>query len=77
MLIDGRPIEEALVLKSGMMITIVPEPPQASSEALMAGQRWHCSRHPCIPSDDCGGRAIREADRKATLMELDAEQEDP
>jgi sulfur carrier protein ThiS len=75
LLIDGRFIEEALVLRSGMTITIMPEPSQARP-----GKDWR--RTVGMRTDDltfeeadAAGRAYREADRKATLEQLDAEQE--
>jgi hypothetical protein len=75
LLIDGRPIEEVLVLKSGTAITISPEPPQAP-----AGKDWR--RTVGMFADDAdfdawmaACRKIREDDRKATLEQLDAEQE--
>jgi sulfur carrier protein ThiS len=75
LLIDGRPIEEVLMLKSGTTITITPEPPQEPPK-----KDWR--RTVGMFADDADFeefqaqcRAIREADRIATLAELDAEQE--
>jgi sulfur carrier protein ThiS len=74
-LIGGRPIEEATVLESGMVITLVPEPPQTPAK-----KDWR--RTVGMIADDAdfeewmaACRAIREADRRATLEQMDAEQE--
>jgi len=74
-LIDGRPIEEVLVVKSGMMISIVPEPPQAPPEKDWRRTVGMFANDPTFEEFKAECRAIREADRRATLEQLDAEQE--
>ncbi|MGP0064326.1 MAG: hypothetical protein ACLQGP_12090 [Isosphaeraceae bacterium] len=76
MLIDGRPIEDMVILKTGMMITIVPEPPQVPPEKDWRRTVGMFQDTPFFRAMIAEGRAIREADREATLAELDAEQED-
>lgn len=73
-LIDGRPIEEAVVMKSGMTIAILPEPPQAPP-----GKDWRSTvgmfqDTPAFRAMIAEGRAIREADREAARKQ--AEQDD-
>jgi hypothetical protein len=76
MLIDGRPIEDTVILRTGMMITIVPEPPQGPPEKDWRRTVGTFQDTPSFRAMIAEGRAIREADREATLAELDAEQED-
>jgi sulfur carrier protein ThiS len=72
-MIDGRPIEEAMVLKSGMVITVLPELPQAPSEGSWRDTVGMFADDPDFEAMVEAGRAIREADRKSTLEELDRE----
>lgn len=76
LLIDGRPIEDTVLLKSGMMVTIVPEPSQGPPETDWRRTVGMFQDTPSFRAMIAEGRAIREADREATLAELDAEQED-
>ncbi|HZW33314.1 MAG TPA: hypothetical protein VFF52_21530 [Isosphaeraceae bacterium] len=76
-LIDGRPIEEAMVLKSGMMITIPAQPPQAPPEKDWRSTIGMFADDPTFDEFIAECRAIREADRRATREQLDAEQENP
>jgi hypothetical protein len=76
-LIDGRPIEEIMILKAGMMITIQPEPPQAPREKDWRRTVGMFANDPTFDEFLAECRAIREADRKATLQQLDPELEDP
>jgi hypothetical protein len=76
MLIDGRPIEEAMILRSGMMIAIVPEPPQTPRKPSWRDSVGIVQDTPAFRAMIAEGRAIREADRKATLEQLEAEQAD-
>src|SRR5947209_15250494 len=73
-LIDGRPIEEVMVLKSGMMITILPEPPQAPPEKDWRSTVGMFQDTPAFRAMIAEGRAIREADREAARKQ--AEQDD-
>ena len=73
-LIDGRPIEEVLVVKSGMMITILPEPPQAPPEKDWRRTVGMFQDTPAFRAMIAEGRAIREADREAARKQ--AEQDD-
>jgi len=75
-LIDGRYIEEALVLKSGMTITILPESlqgPYKKDSRRTIGM----SRADDADFDEwmAACRAIRKEDRRVTLEQMDAEQE--
>ena len=68
LIIDGHSLESAVVLKSGMRITLLPEPP---------GSRIRCWQDTVgMFADDFdfqamveAGRAIREADRQAAREE--------
>jgi hypothetical protein len=75
-LIDGRPLEEAMILRPGMIVTIVPEPPQAPPKKDWRRTVGMFADDPTFDEFIAECRAIREADRKATLEQLDAEQED-
>jgi hypothetical protein len=72
-MIDGRPIEEALTLKSGTNITILPAPrtpaklPWRDTVGIFADD-------PTFEEAVAAERAIREVDRKATLEEMDREE---
>jgi sulfur carrier protein ThiS len=75
-LIDGRYIEEALVLKTGMTITILPESLQGQAK-----RDWRSTVGMSSAEDAdfdewmAACRAIREEDRRVTLEQMDAEQE--
>jgi sulfur carrier protein ThiS len=75
-LIEGRYIEEALVLKSGMTITILPESLQGQFP-----KDWRMTTGMSSADDAdfdewmAACRAIREEDRRVTLEQMDAEQE--
>jgi len=73
-LIDGRPIEEVLVVKSGMMITILPEPPQARPKKDWRSTVGTVQDTPAFRAMIEEGRALREADREAARKQ--AEQDD-
>ncbi len=73
--IDGRPIEEVLVLKSDMTITIGPEPPETPVKKDWRRTVGMFANDPTFEAAVAAGRAYREADRKATLEQMDAEQE--
>jgi sulfur carrier protein ThiS len=73
-LIDGRPIEEATILKSGMTITIVPEPPQPPPNGSWRDTVGMFEDNAAFREMIAAGRAIREADREAARKE--AEQDD-
>jgi len=74
-LIDGRPIEEAMILKTGSTIMILPEPDPAPPTKDWRRTVGMFADDPDFEEMVQAGRAIREADRKATLEQLDAEQE--
>lgn len=73
--IDGRYIEEALVLKSGMRITILPELLRQPGPRDWLRTVGMFADDPTFEEAVAAGRAYREADRKATLEQVDAEQE--
>ena len=64
-LIDARPIEEVLVLKSGMTVTIMPEPPQTPAKKDWRKTVGMFADDPTFDrrsSQKC--QAIREADSR-------------
>jgi hypothetical protein len=65
-----------VILKSGTMVTIVPEPPPGPPEKDWRRTVGMFQDTPAFRAMIAEGRAIREADREATLAELDAEPED-
>jgi hypothetical protein len=74
LLIDGRPVEDVLVMKTGMTITIgadgAPVPPNGSWQATVGA-----FSHPDFWREVVAeGRAIREADRESARNQ--AEQDD-
>ncbi len=73
--VDGRPIEDSVIMKTGMMITIIPEPSQGPPERDWRSTVGMFQDTPAFRSMIAEGRAIREADRIATLAELDGESE--
>jgi sulfur carrier protein ThiS len=75
--IDGRYIEESLVLRTGMTITILPESLQGQAKKDWRKTVGMFADDPTFEEAVAAGRAYREADRKATLEQMDAEQEAP
>ena len=73
-LIDGRPIEDAVVLKQGMSITVLPERRRTSAKGSWRDTVGMFADDPTFEEMVAEGRAIREADRKATLEEMDREE---
>jgi hypothetical protein len=73
LLIDGRPMEEVLILQSGMTITIVPEPPQTPRKRTWRDTVGMFADDPTFEEAIAEGRAIREADRRAAREEADRE----
>jgi hypothetical protein len=72
-LIDGRPLEEVLILNSGMAITVVPEPPPSPAKRSWRDTVGWFADDPDFQAMVDAGRAYREADRQATLEQLDRE----
>ena len=72
-MIDGRPIEEAMILKSGTVVTILPDVPQAPSKRSWLDTVGMFASDPDFEAMIEAGRAIREEDRRATLAEMDRE----
>jgi hypothetical protein len=73
LLIDGRPIEEAMTLGHGMTIAIVPEPPETPRKRSWLDTVGMFADDPDFEEAVAEGRAIREADRRASLGEFDRE----
>lgn len=73
-LIDGRPIEDAMVLKQGVSITILPERLRMPAKGSWRNTVGMFADDPTFEEMVAEGRAIREADRKATLEEMDREE---
>ena len=71
LLIDGRPIEEVLVLKSGVVISIMPEPPRPHSNGSWQESIGTVQDTPAFRAMLAAGRAIREADREAASHQTD------
>jgi hypothetical protein len=72
-LIDGRPLEEFLILNSGMAITIVPEPPPGPRKRSWRDTVGMFADDADFQAMVDAGRAYREADRQAILEQLDRE----
>jgi hypothetical protein len=68
-LIDGRPVEDVLNLKSGMIITVLPEPSQAPSNESWRETVGTVHDTPFFREMIAAGRAIREAEREAVRLE--------
>jgi hypothetical protein len=73
-MIDGRPMEETVVLKSGMEVTFLPSPPEATSKRSWRDTVGMFADDPDFQAMVEAGRGIREADRTATLEEMDREE---
>ena len=72
-MIDGRPIEDVMVLKAGSVITLLPGIPLSpSNHSRRATVGMFADDHDFDEMVEAG-RAIREADRKATLEAMDRE----
>jgi hypothetical protein len=73
MLIDNRPIEEFVVLKSGMVISIVPESAKTPTKRSWRDSVGTVEDTPAFREMIAAGRAIREAEREAarTLADQD------
>ncbi len=63
MLIDNRPIEEFVVLKSGMVISIVPESSKTPTKRSWRDSVGTVQDTPAFREMIAAGRAIREAER--------------
>ena len=70
-LIDGRPLDEVVILSSGMAITVVPEPPPSPAKRSWRDTVAWFADDPDFQAMVDAGRAYREADRQATLEQLD------
>jgi sulfur carrier protein ThiS len=71
-LIDGRPVEEFVILNSGMAITVIPEPLGQRKRSWLDTVGMFAD-DPDFEEAVAAGRAYREADRHATLEQLDRE----
>jgi sulfur carrier protein ThiS len=71
-LIDGRPVEEFVILNSGMAITVIPEPLGQRKRSWLDTVGMFAD-DPDFEEAVAAGRAYREADRQATLEQLDRE----
>jgi hypothetical protein len=71
-LIDGRPLEELVILNSGMAITVIPEPLGQRKRSWLDTVGMFAD-DPDFAEAVAAGRAYREADRHATLEQLDRE----
>jgi hypothetical protein len=65
LLVDGRYLESAIVLKSGMLITIMPEPAGSREIRTWRDTVGMFADDPHFEEMVEAGRAIREADRQA------------
>jgi len=71
--IDGRPIEEHLVVQDGMVVTIVPKPKNAATDDRWRETIGMFADDPTFQEMVDAGRAIREADRKAAQDEREGD----
>jgi hypothetical protein len=69
LLVDGRYLESAIVLKSGMLITIMPEPAGSRGIRSWRDTVGMFADDPHFDEMVEAGRAIREADRLAAREE--------
>ena len=67
------PLEEVVILSSGMAITVVPEPPPSPAKRSWRDTVGWFADDPDFQAMVDAGRAYREADRQATLEQLDRE----
>jgi hypothetical protein len=65
MLIDGHPIEEAVILRSGMTIAINAEKPSVPPKGSWQATSGMFKNRSFLREVIAEGRAIREADREA------------
>jgi sulfur carrier protein ThiS len=72
-LIDGDPIEDATILRSGMTITLIPEPSEAGEKRSWLEAVGMFADDPTFGEAVAEGRAIREADRRAAREDADPE----
>lgn len=72
-LIDGDPIEDAVILRSGMTVTLIPEPPEAGGKRSWLEAVGLFADDPTFAEAVAEGRAIREADRRAAREDADPE----
>lgn len=72
-LIDGRPLDEVMLMESGMTITIVPETPEIPGKRAWRDTVGMFADDPDFEAMVEAGRAIREADRRAAREEADRE----
>ena len=69
--IDGRAVEEAVILKSGMTIMIVPEPAQLQPKRSWQDTLGKVQDTPAFREMIAAGRAIREDDSEDTCSKSD------
>jgi hypothetical protein len=74
LLVDGRYLESAIVLKSGMLITILPDPAAAPLIRSWRDTVGMFADDPDFEDMVEAGRAIREADRQAAREEAAREE---
>jgi hypothetical protein len=74
LLVDGRYLESAIVLKSGMLITIMPEPAVAAGIHSWQDTVGMFTNNSFFQEMVEAGRAIREADRQAAREEAAREE---
>jgi hypothetical protein len=72
-LIDGRPLEEVLILNSAMAITVVPEPPPSPAKGARQATPGRFVHAPTFEERVATARANREAELQAMLEESDKE----
>jgi hypothetical protein len=74
LLVDGRYLESAIVLKSGMLITIMPEPAGTPGIRSWRDTVGMFADDPDFEEMVEAGRSIREADRQAARKEAAREE---
>ncbi len=73
LLIDGDPIEDAMILRSGMTITLIPEPSEQGHKRSWLEAVGMFADDPTFEEAVAEGRAMREADRRAAREAADQE----
>ena len=76
-MIDGRRLEETLVLHPGTIVTVMPRPQEISRPRSWRDTVGMFRGDPVFAEIVAAGRAIREAEREAARQEAAAEQDAP
>jgi hypothetical protein len=72
-LIDGRSLEDTLVLQPGMIVTVMPRPKETGRQGSWRDTIGMFRGDPVFAQIIDAGRAIREAEREAAREEAESE----